>query len=180
MHVLFSFIVMKCIEIQHEIASHAILGFRLASTRELHQRGMCHCFVYLRHQWRTPASTPNHYINWPSWSLGNFMMHCRFAAMRRSRLFGGDLLLFTSKWGVGNPGPTHVEFTRSRWSSSSPLMFLSRFVVALFFFVLVLVVKCLAFKGKGCLMFWGALLICMCVASSVFMEWWTSGYFLGP
>ena len=73
--------------------------------------------------------------------------------MRRSRLFGGDLLLFTSKWGVGNPGPTHVEFTRSRWSSSSPLMFLSRFVVALFFFVLVLVVKCLAFKGKGCLMF---------------------------
>ena len=55
--------------------------------------------------------------------------------------------------GVGNPNPTHVEYTRSRWSSSSPLMFLSMFMVALFFFVLVLVVKCLAFKVEDVLCF---------------------------
>jgi len=41
----FSFTIMKYIEIQPKIASHAILELKLAMMRELYWHGLCHCFM---------------------------------------------------------------------------------------------------------------------------------------
>lgn len=38
-------------------------------------------------QWRTFASTPNHYSSSPSWSLSNLVTNCKTTVMRTSRFF---------------------------------------------------------------------------------------------